>query len=365
MTDEVEDQQEEPTPTAPRTSDDQKFREILEQLWDGEYKNSSTYQKDKRIRLALDKSLNNFYSDREYLQTVVNQDRGTAGGEVEKLVAAFLKKYFPTDIKFIIGGKIILENDQLSPQIDLILTQDLPAALDGSYIPHDYVVAAFEVKTTLLRDHLKKIAETAEKLRPFARLGKPREVLFGKIIYGVIALSSNFKGPRKPPSLKNLKDNDDELNAFRKAFEKLDAPPHPSQAVDLILVADAFSLVAQKTIHYSELFPNTFPDVSLSYRLRLSRGSGTDGASNFAITISKPPRSEHLGAFIYGLSLMLRLEGVTTRRQEDAFLSFRPNMAYGSYEWNIQVLGDQFRKEWVEHIDDESDDWQFFQPFDG
>jgi len=302
----------------------------------------------------------------DYLQSVVKQDPGTAGGEGEAEFADFLRKYLPKNIEVSIGGQIILEDGSHSPQIDLILTEDIPSALAGKYIPHEYVVAAFEVKLTLEKRHLKKIADTAARLRPFARQGKPREVLFGKIIYGVLALSSNFQGPRKPPRLKTLKDNTDELHALENALRELSTPAHPCQAVDLFLVADAFSMAASKSIHFSEKYKNSsqnvFPDVGLGYIFNLSIGAGKEDASDFSKAIATPPRDQHLGAFIYRLALMLYLEEVISPKHPETFFQFDSNVSTRCYEWDISVLGDEFIEDWNRHAGDESYDWQIVHP---
>lgn len=329
-----------------------------------EFKGSASYSKITRIMVALEKSQADFFAHYDYLQGVVKLDPGTAGNEGEVEFSKFLKHYLPKGIDINIGGKIILENGEFSPQIDLILTEDLPEALSGQYIPHEYVIAAFEVKLTLEKKHLEKISKTAALLRPFARTGTPREVLFGRIIYGVLALSSNLQGKRKRPKEKTLKDNYEELKALEAAFRLLSKPAHPSQTIDLILVADAFSLCASKTINYSERFPNEFPDVDLFYSFNLSSGASRESANGFAKSASYPPMDQHLGAFVYNLALLLFREGVLSSKSPEAFFPFKSRVSTGSYTWNIEVLGDDFREEWVSRIDDDSIEWLDKHPVD-
>lgn len=180
----------------------------LEQYMQAEFMTSAAYEKINNISLELQKCRDNLMSHYEYLQTVVKRNTGVAGGDCEDQFARFLRRFLPSGFGITTRGIIFLESGELSPEIDLILTKDLPEDLFENYIPHEYVVAAFEVKTTLENRYVKKIATTAALLRPNPREGKPREVLFGRIIYGVLALSSNFKWSRKSTRLKTLDDND-------------------------------------------------------------------------------------------------------------------------------------------------------------
>lgn len=333
----------------------------LEQYMEAEFMTSAAYEKIKNISLELRKCSDNLMSHYEWLQTVVKRNTGVAGGDCEDQFARFLGRFLPSGFGVTTRGIIFLESGELSPEIDLILTKDLPEDLFKNYIPHEYVVAAFEVKSTLENRYMEKIATTAALLRPVPREGKPREVLFGRIIYGVLALSSNFKGSRKPTRLKTLDDNDQELHAFRKSLEQW-RPAHPSQTIDLVLVADAFSLAATKTINYSEKYPNDMPDVNVSYSYNISSGSDRKSASNLARLVSAPPRDQILGAFIYKLSLMLFHENIFTWRHPQAFFEFRSNMAVGCYEWDIESLGEDFKSEWINHPGGCDYDWTSTHP---
>lgn len=333
----------------------------FEQHMEAEFMASAAYEKINKISLELRKCRDNLMSHYEYLQTVVKRNPGVAGGDCEDQFAGFLKRFLPAGFGITTRGIIFLESGELSPEIDLILTKDLPEELFENYIPHEYVVAAFEVKTTLENRYIEKIAKTAALLRPTPREGKPREVLFGRIIYGVLALSSNFKGLRKPTKLKSLDDNDHELQAFMKSLDQW-RPSYPSQTVDLVLVADAFSLSATKTINYSEKYPNDMPDVDLSYSYNLSSGSDRKSAGNLARLLSVTPKDQILGAFIYKLSLMLFHENIFTWRHPQAFFEFRSNLAIGCYTWGIDSLGEDFKSEWVNHSEECNYDWASTHP---
>lgn len=343
---------------------------ILEETLINKFENSSNHTKARTLTRALEDSQNEFYSQYSYLQEVVKKDPGTAGGECEKVFADFLRKYLPKGIEVTVDGVIILEDGTHSPQIDLIITQDMPEKLSKTYVPHEYVIAAFEVKLTLEKKHLQKINETAAKLRPFSREGTPREVLFGKIIYGVLALSSRLSGSgsgsgsgsRLNSASRTLENNEREFNSLVKALKGLEPSKHPSKAIDLFLVADTFFLGATKTIYYSEKFPNDFEDITLSYTYNLSRGTDVTGASKLARLTSIPPRNQTLGAFLYRFFLMLHREGVITSRSPEAFSPFESNISIGCHSWSIEALGVDFKQEWTARIDDQSFEWQSTHP---
>ncbi|HGR5001388.1 hypothetical protein FA146_22880 [Pseudomonas aeruginosa] len=331
---------------------------LIERMLENEFVNSNNHAKAAALIRALDSSQKDLSSQYSFLQSVVKSDTGNAGGECERVFSDFLKKYLPKDIEIIVGGVIILENGEYSPQIDLIITQDLPELLSKSYVPHEYVIAAFEVKLTLEKRYLKKIADTAFKLRPFSREGTPREVLFGRIIYGVLALSSNLSGPKLRTDQKTLESNEKECQALIKAIKNFEPPEHPSQAIDLFLVADSFFLGSTKTINYSEKFPNEFEDITLNYTYNLSRGTDFSTASNLARIISAPPRDQTLGAFLYHFFLMLHREDVISSRSPEAFSLFESSISQGCHSWSMDSLGSDFKREWNARIEDQSFEWQ-------
>jgi len=361
MNNEMESSRQVTQPTTEVSAGQNERIELIERHLYAEFKASPNYTKVSRMMLSLKKNSDNLISHYEYLQSVVKLDPGNAGSEGELEFATFLKNYLPNDIEVHVGGKVILENGMLSPQIDLILTKDLPLAFAGKYFPHEYVVAAFEVKMTLEKRYIKGIADTAALLRPLPREGSPCKVLYGRIIYGVLALSSNLKGAKKAVRSKTLDDNEKELHAFEKALDEW-PPAHPSQAIDLVLVADAFFIGASKTINYSEKYPNEFPDVELCYYYNLSSGCDRGSASNLARLVSFMPRDHILGAFFYRLALMLYREGVLSWRSPQAFYDFKSNIATRRYTWPINILGEEFRREWVSRVEDESHEWSCTHP---
>ncbi|MBS7413951.1 DUF6602 domain-containing protein [Pseudomonas syringae] len=327
-----------------------------------DFKNSADHLKTITLIRALDSTKDTLIHEYSYLQKTVKGDPGTAGKECQNVFARFLKKYLPKDIKIIVDGIIILDNGKPSPQVDLILVKDLPEALDGSYIPQEYVIAAFEVKLTLYKSHFEKILETAAALRPIARQGSPREVLFGRIVYGVLALSSKIKDRSATNIEKTLKVNEDECDSAHKVIGSLLTPAHPSQTIDLIFVADAFSLSASKTINYSERYPNEFPDIQLSYHYSLANNSNIIGAGGLARILCTNPRNNHIGAFLYRLFLILHREGAVSERSAAAFFYFDSSIAFGSHSWDINSLGEKFKRDWTDRIDDETIEWSNIHP---
>lgn len=300
----------------------------------------------------------------EHLQKTVKADRGTAGKDCQEVFANFLRSYLPEKIEVIVDGNIALGNGQLSPQIDLILVKDMPKAINKSYIPHKYVLAAFEVKLTLRKSHFKKISKTAEKLRSVTREGTPREELFGKIIYGVMALSSRLTYEHLSEIGRTLDLNEKECLFANSVIKNQLTPIHPSHAIDLLLVSDAFSLCATKTINYSEKYPvDWLEDIELWYHYSLSKNLTAKNSSGLTRLITSKPDHHHMGAFLYRLFLLLCREGEISDKNAATFFNFDSTIGLQSHSWNISALSTSFKNNWCAHAEDETIEWQSIHPY--
>ncbi|MDR6993496.1 hypothetical protein J2Y65_000120 [Aeromonas salmonicida] len=340
-----------------------RYIEIFEKMMDEEFKSSIHFSKVNLMLSALDPARDRFSAKYKFLQSVVNNDSGTAGKECEQLFIDFLTEYLPKNLEVCSGGRILLENGDESPQIDIIVIKDMPKPFPRTYISHEYVVAAFEVKLTLKKEYLKKIANTAALLRPCPRYGTPRSVLFGKIIYGVLSLSSNMSGKKIPTEHKNLMSNWKESDSMLKALRELGNPRHPSQAVDLVLVADSFFLGASKDINYSKNWPVDFlDDIELYYYNNFSVGAGKENASMLARTLAIPPRDQVLGAFLSRLFYMLFREGIVDSDSAEAMYPFESSFKSYCYSWNIDVLGEEFKSQWENKSTSGEPEWRATHP---
>lgn len=107
----------------------------------------------KALLMAVQDHMQHQY---DFLQAVAKSDPGTAGKECQQIFKKFLQEYLGPEIEVIMDGRVFLGGSKESPQIDLILVRGMPLCASRSYVPIIYVVAAFEVKLTLLSKHLKK-----------------------------------------------------------------------------------------------------------------------------------------------------------------------------------------------------------------
>ncbi|MGK0150237.1 DUF6602 domain-containing protein [Pseudomonas putida] len=329
-----------------------------------EFEASTNYLPAMGVKASLMAIQDHMQHKYDFLQLVAKTDPGTAGKECQQIFQKFLQEHLGADIEVIMDGRIFLGGDKESPQIDLILVRGMPLIASRSYVPIAYVIAAFEVKLTLLSKHLKKIHETAQVLRLHHRTGTAREELVSPIIYGVLALSSKLTPATRLKHPRTLAVNELECARLIKNLKKLDPPPHPAKSIDLVLVSDCFSIVSSKMINYSEKFPaDWLPDIQFSYRYSISshRLARVEGESYY--TAWRHPGHNHIGAFLYGLYLLLCREGVISEQNASIYYSFESNVLTPIYGWSIDTLGAVFKKNWMANIDDEYNlEWAWMHP---
>lgn len=179
----------------------------------------------------------------EYLRICrsVAEDPGTAGDQGEENWKKILELWLPSYYHIETKGRILFENGETSPQVDIIvLSPEYPRQLWGCkrYLSGG-VVAAFECKTTLKRDHIRVMMETSRFIREHTSepKGTPRKDLQSRIYYGLLAHSHDWKGEKSKP-LKNI------IDAIHQ-FDRMSIT-HPFQMPDIICVADL--AVWKKTI---------------------------------------------------------------------------------------------------------------------
>ncbi len=329
-----------------------------------EFKSSHNYFSTLSIKASLMASQDNMQHQYDFLQTVAKSDPGTAGKECQEIFRRFLQDYLGPEIEIVMDGRIFLGGHIESPQLDLILVKGMPLAVSRSYVPAQYVVAAFEVKLTLLGKHLKKIHHTAQKLRVHHRTGTAREELISPIIYGVLALSSKLSPATRLKLSRTLAINRSECARLVDKLKKLGAPPHPAQSIDLLLVSDAFSIASSKTIYYSERFPaDWLPDIELSYRFSISSHRLPPVEGEKYSMMWRYPGHSHIGAFLYGLYLLLWREGVISEQNPSIYYDFESRILTPIYGWSINALGAGFKQNWIANIEDESNlEWAWSHP---
>lgn len=341
---------------------DYKF-DLLEHL-EREFRSSENYFSTLSIKTSLMTSQDAMQHQYDFLQTVVGSDPGTAGKECQDVFRRFLQDYLDPEIEVIMDGRIFLGGDIESPQPDLILVKGMPPVASRSYVPVQFVIAAFEVKLTLVAGHLKKIHETAQKLRLHHRTGTAREELVSPIVYGVLALSSKLTPATRKKLSRSLVINEAECTRLLKKLENLGPPPHPAKSIDLLLVADAFSLVASKTINYSEKYPAAWlPDIELSYRFSISSHRLARVEGEKYSMMWRSPGHNHIGAFLSGLYLLLWREGAIPEQYPSIYYDFDSTILTPVYGWSIDTLGTDFKQNWMANIEDETSlEWAWTHP---
>ncbi|MFG2417381.1 DUF6602 domain-containing protein [Streptomyces goshikiensis] len=124
------------------------------------------------------------------------EDPGTAGDEGESNWASLLSDWLPADVHVATKGRILAADGTASPQVDVVvLAGDYPRKLRYKklYLAGG-VLAAFECKNTLRKNHLEKFFATAQKiskLKP-VRFGNFYSESHSAITYGLLAHSHEW-----------------------------------------------------------------------------------------------------------------------------------------------------------------------------
>lgn len=337
--------------------------ELLEYIERG-FRSSKNYKSTLSINTSLMTSLDGMQHQYNLLQKIGGSDPGTAGKECQMVFLRFLREYLDPEIDIIMDARIFLGGDVESPQLDLILVKKMPQMASRSYVDVQYVIAAFEVKLTLRAGYLKKIHETAQKLRLHHRTGTAREELVSPIVYGVLALSSKLTQAAKDELSRTLAINNAECIRLIDQLKTLGPPPHPAKSIDLLLVADAFSIAASKKINYSEKYPAAWlPDIELSYRYSISSHRIVKAEVEDYSMIWRHPEKNHLGAFLSALYLLLYRERAISEQSWRIYCHYESRILIPIYGWGIDTLSADFKKNWVTSTEDETSlEWAWVQP---
>lgn len=174
----------------------------------------------------------NIESEYKRICASVAEDPGTAGDQGEENWKKILEQWLPPYFHIETKGRILFENGETSPQVDIVvLSPEYPKQLWGckKYISGG-VVAAFECKTTLRKEHIDTLIQTSKIIKDHSRrAGTPWRDLHSGIYYGMLAHSHSWKAEKSQP-------NDNINNSIIDGDQKyLD---HPCQMPDIICVAD-------------------------------------------------------------------------------------------------------------------------------
>ena len=126
------------------------------------------------------------------------QDPGTAGDQGEENWASLLRNWLPASLHIVTKGRIIATTGEASKQVDvLVLSPGYPNGLLNKklYLAAG-VLAAFECKNTLKREHIKKAVRTGAGIGEIARADVDSK---HEIIYGLLAHSHAIASTRTEP----------------------------------------------------------------------------------------------------------------------------------------------------------------------
>lgn len=175
-------------------------------------------------------------------------DTGSAGSEGESSWKSILEQWLPPSFPVVNGGRILMENGNLSHQVDLlVLSPNYPKALlETDRYFSTGVLAAFECKLTLRKQGLQKTirnaAELAQSFGPVSRCKNLRDALFSPILYGLLAHSHDF---RKEPKLQEA--------GFTLLKETQNICRHPREVLDVVCIGDLATWGVHKELHSYEL----------------------------------------------------------------------------------------------------------------
>jgi hypothetical protein len=159
-------------------------------------------ERDKTHDLALliQQATAELTAEYRRIQARVAEDPGTAGDQGEENWATLLRKWLPAGFHVRTKGRIIGVDGSASPQVDvLVLSPSYPVGLlDKKLYLAAGVVAAFECKLTLRRDHIRKVVKNSVALGKISRQGGSS----GRhIIYGILAHSHVVPAKRDSPGI--------------------------------------------------------------------------------------------------------------------------------------------------------------------
>jgi Domain of unknown function (DUF6602) len=136
------------------------------------------------------------------IRTYSRQDPGTAGDQAEENWAGVLREWLPASYHVCTKGRILFANNDLSPQVDIVvLAPGYPQGLldrnEKLYLAAG-VLSAFECKTTLRMRDLPKVFKTSARLGELAREQPSTE---RKPLFGLLAHTAEISETRQSPQI--------------------------------------------------------------------------------------------------------------------------------------------------------------------
>lgn len=277
-------------------------------------------------------------SEYRRIQRRVLEDPGTAGDQGEENWAEFLRGWLPANYPVVTKGRILGIRGKASPQVDiLVLHPSYPVNLrDKKLYFAGGVVAAFECKLTLKKEHIRKAFENAVIIKQMLhkRLGNPYDELHQPPLFGLLAHSHVWK--------KSHDNADQKIHDIIFAYEDAFCS-HPREMLDLICVADLGMYILKKAVwvgpHVTKQKIETFGAVDVEDGIETGFwGCQENPESGY------DSRGDILGTLIFELTSMLAYEDQSLQ----AFTDYLAGIGiYGGvgrpFFWDRSVLSDAVR----------------------
>lgn len=193
---------------------------------------------DHDLKWLLNRTAADIASEYQRIQARVKEDPGTAGDQGEENWAEVLRKYLPANYHVRTKGRIVTSNGLASRQIDvLVLSPSYPVGLlDTKTYLAAGVLAAFECKITLRREHIDTTMKTVSELGDLIQVD---QFMDHPIICGLLAHSHAFASSQAAPGVLVTR-------ALDTAFDKY--VKYPDQYLDLLCVSDLGMWTAKRTV---------------------------------------------------------------------------------------------------------------------
>ncbi len=271
------------------------------------------------------------------IQIRATDDPGTAGDQGEENWATLLRDWLPQTYEVVTKGRIISQNGETSPQIDvLVLHETYPRKLlDKKLYLAAGVAAAFECKTTLKASHITEAVQNCMRVKNLypTRVGTPYKELHSPMVYGLLAHSHSWKGESSTP----------EQNIERKLHESdVALVTHPRLQLDFLCVAD---LAAWSSSAMTFLGPSQYPDWSTLASAYGPSGSATTAYIGHSRVKDQVEQFTPIGVLISYLSQKLAWENPSLRGLADYYriANIAGSGSGGMRMWPSSIYSDEIR----------------------
>ena len=282
---------------------------------------------------------NSMADEYERIQKKVLEDPGTAGDQGEENWRSLLTNWLPANYPIVTKGRILNDKGVTSPQVDiLVLHPSYPLHLrDKKLYFAGGVVAAFECKLTLKKEHIKKAFENSviiKKMLP-SRIGNPYDELHQLPFFGLLAHSYLWK--------KNRADSQRKLFDYISEYETMYCG-HPRELLDIICIADlgAYSLSKSVCIgpHASEHIKGMFKEYDVEQGVETCYFGHTERPDS-----DYDSRGDVLGTLVFETTTAMAYEDQSLRHFADYLAGVG---VYGGIGrpvfWNSSALSEQVLK---------------------